>query len=192
MTFEENTNSQARSMKMRGRNLILSIVVGGSIAACVLLSQAQPVIAQGDDGVVSLVRLTPQQYQRSIRDIFGDSVEVKDNKVAPGFRDEGLLALGTRKLTIGSAEMEQFEKLAQDIARQVVEPARRATVLPCKPRSEQAADVNCAGPFLKKVGLLLFRRPLSEPELQGYVRTHEAAAAKLYMEIGRASCRERV
>lgn len=179
MSFDKHTHSQARFMKMRGRNLILSMVLGGCIAAGVLLSQAQPAIAQGDDGVVSLVRLTPQQYQRSIRDIFGDSIEVKDNKVAPGFRDEGLLALGTRKLTIGSAEMEQYEKLAQDIARQVVEPGRRATLLPCKPRSEQAADASCAGPFLRKVGLFLFRRPLSGPELQIYVRTHEAAAAKL-------------
>ncbi|HWK52481.1 MAG TPA: DUF1595 domain-containing protein, partial [Steroidobacter sp.] len=164
---------------MRSRNLLRSVVLGGAIGACALLSQAEPVDVSAEQGMVSLVRLTPQQYARSVRDLFGDSIEVKDNKVAPGFRDEGLLALGTRKLTIGSAEMEQYEKLAQDIARQVVDPDRRATVLPCKPKSETAADVSCAGPFLKQVGMYLFRRPLTESELQMYIATHQAGAEKL-------------
>lgn len=171
--------SEAGFKKMRSRNLLRSVVLGGAIGACALLSQAEPVDVSAEQGMVSLVRLTPQQYARSVRDLFGDSIEVKDNKVAPGFRDEGLLALGTRKLTIGSAEMEQYEKLAQDIARQVVDPDRRATVLPCKPKSETAADVSCAGPFLKQVGMYLFRRPLTESELQMYIATHQAGAEKL-------------
>ena len=71
---------------------------------------------------MNLVRLTPEQYQRTIHDIFGANMQVDDNKVDPGFRDEGLLALGNRKLTLGSAELERDETLAQEIAAQVVDP----------------------------------------------------------------------
>ena len=125
------------------------------------------------------MRLTPTQYERSIRDIFGSSIQIDVNRAAPGFRDEGLLALGTRRLTITSAEMQQYEKLAQDVATQVVQPNRRATLLGCKPVSEQVSDEKCAATFLQKVGLYLFRRPLTADELQTFVATHTQAAQRL-------------
>jgi hypothetical protein len=136
-------------------------------------------IADEPGGSLYLVRLTPAQYERSIRDIFGASIAIDVNKAAPGFRDEGLLALGTRRLTITSAEMQQYEKLAQDVATQVVQPNRRATLLGCKPASEQAADDKCAAAFLQKVGLYLFRRPLTADELRTFVSTHSQAAQQL-------------
>src|SRR5579872_4044558 len=74
---------------------------------------------------MTLVRLTPEQYQHSIHDIFGTSIRVDQNKVEPGFRDDGLLALGNRKLTVGSAELERDETLAQAIAAQVVDAKHR-------------------------------------------------------------------
>lgn len=158
-----------------------AVLAGISICAWAPLSLAEPVpAADAAQTSLSFVRLTPDQYQRSIQDIFGSNIRVKDNKVSPGFRDEGLLALGTRKLTIGSAEMEQYEELAQDIAAQVVDPGRRAMLVSCKPKSEQAPDDGCAAGFLKKVGLFLFRRPLSEAELQMYVATQSDAATKLH------------
>ncbi len=55
---------------------------------------------------VSFVRLTPAQYQRAIHDIFGRSVEVDDRGVDSGVRENGLLALGARKLTLTAATLE--------------------------------------------------------------------------------------
>jgi len=126
-----------------------------------------------------LVRLTPVQYQRTIRDVFGPSIQIVDNKVQPGFRDEGLLAVGERKLTISSAELEQYQKTAQSIAAQVVDARRRDTLVNCAPKSEGAPDSECAAHFLSRVGLLLMRRPLSEGEVQAFVATHIATAEKL-------------
>jgi hypothetical protein len=83
------------------------------LAAAALAALLPWAAAQAD---MTLIRLTPEQYLRSIHDIFGLSVHVDENKVEPGFRDEGLLAIGDRKLTVGSAELERYETLAQQIA----------------------------------------------------------------------------
>jgi len=113
----------------------------------------------------NFVRLTPEQYQRSVHDIFGASIRVGDNKVEPGFRTEGLLALGNSKLTVGSSEFAGDEAGARDLADQIVDPRHRAMLVGCAPKSEEAPDDACARQFITRLGLLLFRRPLSsEPD----------------------------
>ena len=153
------------------------------VLACSLSAASLAQTVAADSGIAPrplyLVRLTASQYERSLKDIFGSSIAIAGNKVAPGFRDDGLLAIGARRLTITSAEMQQYEKLAQEMAAQVVDPARRATLLGCKPGSESGPDDLCAAAFLKKVGMFLFRRPLTGEELQSYVATQSAAARQL-------------
>jgi hypothetical protein len=127
----------------------------------------------------ALVRITPEEYRRTIRDAFGPAVRVDENKVQPGFRDEGLLAVGERKLTITSAELERYERLSQDIAAQVVEPRRRDILVQCKPKSEQQSDDACAGQFLKRAGMLLLRRPLTDAELTHFVKIQNTSATQL-------------
>src|SRR5690606_14806389 len=105
-------DTSARTGRGRATMLALGCALGLGVVASISGAAAPPV-EQGT--LVSLVRLTPEQYRHSIHDLFGRGVQVRENNVAPGFRDEGLLALGNRKLTITSAEMEQYEKLAQDI-----------------------------------------------------------------------------
>jgi Protein of unknown function (DUF1592)/Protein of unknown function (DUF1588)/Protein of unknown function (DUF1595)/Protein of unknown function (DUF1587) len=145
----------------------------GAIAGCFATSTQ----AWADS---TYVRLTPDQYRHAIHDIFGASIHIDDNFVEPGFRDEGLLALGTRKLTLTSAGAERYEALAQQVAAQVVEERRRATLVPCKPQSEANPDDRCAGAFIDKVGLFLFRRPLTKTELKSFVTTQNDAAQKLH------------
>ncbi len=128
----------------------------------------------------SLVRLTPEQYERSIHDIFGADISIDANKVDPGFRDDGLLALGNRRLTLSAAALERDDTLAQQIALQVADPHRRATLIGCSPSSDQAPDDACTARFVERVGLPLFRRPLSAEEIQGYVATQHRAAEQLH------------
>ena len=120
---------------------------------------------------VNVVRLTPEQYQRSIHDIFGPNIQVGDNKVDPGVREEGLVALGNRKLTVGSSELERDEALAQQIATQVMDVRHRATLLACQPTSAQGPDDACASVFIARAGRLLFRRALRVDEIQRYATT---------------------
>ena len=128
----------------------------------------------------SLVRLTPEQYERSIHDVFGADINIDANKVDPGFRDDGLLAVGNRRLTLSAAALERDDTLAQQIAGEVADPHRRATLVGCSPSSEQSSDDACTARFVSRVGLPLFRRPLSNEEVQGYVSTAHRAAEQLH------------
>ena len=89
---------------------------------------------------LTFVRLTGEQYRNSIRDIFGESIEVRGDAVSAGVREAGLTALGDRRLTLSSSEVESFEVLALDIASQVLEPSRRTTLIPCEPDNQNSVD----------------------------------------------------
>jgi hypothetical protein len=128
----------------------------------------------------NLVRLTPEQFERSIHDIFGSDIRIEANDVDPGFRDDGLLAIGDRKLTLSATALERDATLTRNIAAQVSDPRRRAMLIGCQPRSEHAADDACAERFIVRLGLALFRRPLSSGEIKGYVATQHQAAEQLH------------
>ncbi len=128
---------------------------------------------------MTFVRITPEQYQRTIHDVFGRTIKVDADIVETGFRDQGLLAIGARKLTLTSAGLESYEALAQQIAAQVVEPQRVATLIQCKPKKSDGADDSCAAQFIEQAGLYLFSRPLSQSELKMYVETSHDSAETL-------------
>ena len=131
------------------------------------------------DEQITFVRLTPSQYRNSIQDIFGESIQVRGNAVSTGEREAGLMAVGGRKLTLSAAEVESYEVLALDIANQILQPSRRDTLLSCRPQNEFAADSLCAEQFISKVGLHLFRRPLSENEIGSYSAMAASATESL-------------
>ena len=128
---------------------------------------------------ITLVRLTPSQYQRSIHDIFGESIQVDDGVVDPGVREDGLLALGARKLTLSAAALERYEALAQQVAAQVTDAKHRTTLIPCVPNRDTAPDDACATEFVSRVGLFLFRRPPSDGDVRSYVAMANSTAQTL-------------
>jgi len=132
-----------------------------------------------NDEQISFVRLTSDQYRNAIQDIFGETVQVRGNAASSGVREAGLMSVGGRKLTLSAAEVESYEILALDIARQVLSPRRRNTLMPCSPQSENAADSGCAEQFISAVGLHLFRRPLADAEIAGYTEMARSATASL-------------
>ena len=133
-----------------------------------------------DDERITFVRLTAEQYRNSIRDIFGDSIEITGNAIAAGVREAGLMAVGGRRLTLSSSEVESYEVLALDVASQVMSPSRRNTLIPCRPENENVFDGDCAREFISTVGFHLFRRPLSDYEIGSY----SAMASKATESLG--------
>jgi hypothetical protein len=120
-----------------------------------------------DRYVVSLRRLTEQEYRNSIADIFGKEIEVRGS-FEPTKRSNGLEAISTALLSVTPVGFESFNKMADDIAAQVTAEKYRAK-LPCTPKDPKTADDACAGKILSHYGLLLFRRPLNEAELDNRV-----------------------
>jgi hypothetical protein len=137
---------------------VLLAICGGAVAVA-----APPY----DSHVVSLRRLTEQEYRNSIADIFGKEIEVRGS-FEPTKRSNGLAAVSTAFLSVTPAGFESFSKMANDIAAQVTAEKYRAK-LPCAPQNTKAHDDACASKVLGHYGLLLFRRPLTGAELDNRV-----------------------
>ncbi len=113
--------------------------------------------------VVSLRRLTEQEYRNSIADIFGKEIEVRGT-FEPMIRANGLSAISSGTLSVTSVGFESFNKMANDIATQLTAEKYRPK-LPCAPNEPKSPDDACASKILSHYGLLLFRRPLTPAEL---------------------------
>src|SRR5204863_9951211 len=106
-------------------------------------------------------------YRNSIADIFGKEIEVRGT-FEPTIRSNGLAAASTASLSVTPVGFESFNKMASDIAAQVTAEKYRAK-LPCAPQDPKAHDDACAGKILRHYGRLLFRRPLTDAELDNRV-----------------------
>lgn len=108
-----------------------------------------------------LRRLTTAQYHNIIKDVFGEEL-VLPTRLEPDVVSEGLIALGSSRSSISPRGVEQYEEAAMQIATQVTEPGpMRERLIECD------AGGPCAREVLGRVGRLLWRRTLSEDELEG-------------------------
>jgi hypothetical protein len=142
------------------------------LAAC---SPSEPE-SQGTEPRVRLV--TSDQYLNSLRYILGSGIELKV-EFPPFERTEGLLGNSAATAGISSSLLEQVQSAAAIVARQVVGPAHRNFLIPCKPAAEDSADNACAAEFLSKTGRLLYRRPLTDIELAVFVKSAALGANRL-------------
>ena len=115
-------------------------------------------------------RLTEAQYRNTIADIFGADIKVA-GRFEPIMRPRrGMMATGAALAAISPAGFEEYEKIARTVAAQAVDESHRATLLPCAPASDKAADDACAAQFYRQVGHMLFRRPLRDDEVNDLVK----------------------
>jgi hypothetical protein len=126
----------------------------------------------------SFLRINPSQYTQIISDIFGPVVF--NASFEPDVRDDGLLAVGSRRVSISSAGFEQYDAAARTIAAQVFDKDHRALFVPCSPKVPSGADDECARIFIEKVGRLLYRRPLNDDEINSEVAAAAYGATTLH------------
>ncbi len=153
----------------------------GVAVAWTLLSPASDSSAHDEAfsaGSAVVRRLQPTQYQIIISDVFGSDVVASGN-FEPPVRQDGLLALGAASASITATGFKQYDAMAQSIAKQVTDERHRAALIPCAPATPKMRDDKCAATFLDSVGLLLFRRPLTPAQLDGYVKVAGESADKL-------------
>ena len=148
-------------------------------AASVLLAGCASKEEPANPGTPPRVRIiTTQQYLNTVGNVFGSSVSM-DMKFPPLRRTDGLLSNGAALAGVTSGKIETFQRAASSIAAQVVAPERRNYLIPCTPKSETAADADCAQEFFAQTGRLLHRRTLSDEELTKYVTAANQAATQL-------------
>jgi len=132
---------------------------------------------QGAAGDAVVRRINQAQYRQIVADVFGPTIKV-GGRFEPEMRRDGLLAVGSGAVSVTASGFEEYDRIARNVATQVVGEQHRATLIPCKPKSAAEPDDACAKQFLGDVGRLLYRRPLSEQELQSRVGVANAAAAQ--------------
>jgi len=123
-------------------------------------------------------RLTPLQYERIVRDIFGGDIAIR-GRFEPIPRVAGLLEVGAGEVGLTSGGFRQYYSMAQGVAAQALDEAHRDVLVPCKPANATGADPACAQQFVTKVGELLYRRPLFADEMKKQLDIANDGAANL-------------
>jgi hypothetical protein len=145
-------------------------VLFGLLAACRVEPPSEP-------GPIAMRRLTEAQYRNSIADLFGDGIAVTGPfELDP--RNDGLTSVGSTWATVSATGFEHYERIARQVAAQVLDGPNRAAVLPCQPPREDASDDPCATRFVSEIGRRLFRRSLTAEEVELRVALAGAAATE--------------
>jgi hypothetical protein len=159
------------SISRPAQTLLLTALLLAALTGC----ESEPQVPGFEP---SMRMLTEAQYRNVIRDLFGAHIVVASN-FNPISRSDGLIAIGAANSTVSASSFAKYEKLAHAIATQVLNEANHASYVPCEPPAGAVTDDACARDFLGPVGRALFRRPLSDPELEQTVDLASAAAQEL-------------
>ncbi|MCB9681977.1 MAG: DUF1592 domain-containing protein [Alphaproteobacteria bacterium] len=119
-----------------------------------------------------LRRLTQSQVEHAVRDLFGADVYVPADLDA-ALRVDGLEAIGTARIAVSPRGVERYEAAAFAVARQALDATHRAAIVPCSPAA--ADDAGCAAQVIRTVGRRVWRRPLTDAEVDGLVAVAVAA-----------------
>jgi hypothetical protein len=114
----------------------------------------------------SLRRLTTAQYSNSIRSVFGESI-LLPSILEPDIPTEGLFSVGAAITAISPVGVERYEDAAYMISEQVMSESVREDIIYCTPLNN--ADAECAQEWIESIGLQIYRRPLTEEEINALV-----------------------
>jgi hypothetical protein len=141
---------------------ILTGVVGVASPAS---AQAPAAVATAAPGIIAARRVTESQYRNTIADIFGADIQV-NGRFEPEQREHLLLAIGGSALSISAAGFDQYFAIAKSVSDQVLDDKHRAQFLTCQLANPQGVDDGCTSAFVRTFGGKLFRRPLTDAEIE--------------------------
>jgi hypothetical protein len=161
-----------------GDNKRIRRVARGAVVAVLFLAGCGEAEPETPGTPAAMRRLTQAQYKNVIADVFGPDIRVS-GRLDPDVRKDGLFEIGATEATFTPGSLEQYDQLARGIAAEVLDERRRATMMPCEPKTEAAPDPACAREFLALTGRLLFRRPMTEDEIADRVALAGRSAEKM-------------
>jgi Protein of unknown function (DUF1592)/Protein of unknown function (DUF1588)/Protein of unknown function (DUF1587)/Protein of unknown function (DUF1595)/Protein of unknown function (DUF1585) len=133
------------------------------------LSRAQKLIEQANQWSLqplSVRRLTHSQYNNTVRDLLGDN-----SQPANRFPKEDFIHGFKNQLegqSISPLQAEAYSEAAERLARSAFRGGDPLGLMPRKPSG--ATDSDAAQSFIRQFGLRSFRRPLSNEEIEKYLR----------------------
>ncbi len=153
------------------KSLVLPVIGIGVIATAVLAIPSTREMIFGGGGFEGelpppqMRRLTEAQYRNTISDVFSEDVTVV-GRFEPEVRMDGLGAIGASQASISASGYEQYYGIAGSIADQVVSDGNWDTFMPCSPAVSDEFDLQCATQIVAHFGEMLFRRQLSEEDVE--------------------------
>jgi hypothetical protein len=136
---------------------------GADLAAGLRYKQEEAA-GHGIAPTVVLRRLTHNQYNRSVRDLLGDTTNPASNfppeDFVNGFKNQ------YQALSMSPLLAESYSLAAEKLAANAFRRGDSRGLIPCKPASEK--DAACAAKFIETFGRKAFRRPLEPQEAARY------------------------
>ena len=123
-------------------------------------------------------RITEAQYRNTIADVFSPDISVV-GRFEPDVRLEGLAAVGSTSASISSSGYEQYYALAGRIADQVVSEENWQAFMPCGPADPATFDEACTQEIVGLYGEKLFRRQMTEADIDDWTAVTAAAHEEL-------------
>lgn len=121
-----------------------------------------------------LRRLTADEVSVSVRAVFGlDEAAWSGPALPPDPAAGSGYTNDADRLRVTEAFAVALEATAQDVATAVREPGRLAAVLPCS----GTGGVDCARTFITTQGAALYRRPLTQDEVERYLELYDEVVA---------------
>ncbi|MEM5516216.1 DUF1800 family protein [Henriciella sp. AS95] len=158
---------------------VLAIGAGAYFAAPLVLSGGTSMGADGFDAPPpQMRRMTGQQYHNTIVDVFSPEIAVV-GRFEPDVRIDGLAAVGSSVASISSSGYEQYYALAGRVAEQVVSEDHWSGLMTCDTASADVFDEACATQIVEVYGEKLFRRELSDRDVEDWTAVTKAAFDKL-------------
>ncbi len=152
-------------------------------------TSADPVVC--GDGVVHpgrapLRRLTRFEYNRTVRDLLGDTTDpafsLPSEDVGNGFGNDA------DTLSVSSLLAEQWSTVAEGIAqRATATPEALAKLAPCARDVTTESEGACAGTIVDKLAPLAYRRPLAAGEAEELLALYKAGRTDATFAVGIAT-----
>jgi hypothetical protein len=124
-------------------------------------------------GGIKLRLLTQAEYRASLRSLFGDVTAVLDlpQDTALG----GFISIGAAQITLPPVAIDKYEAASRAVVAEVFgDMARWQALVGCQPQAD-LSDA-CVETFVRVFGERAFRRDLSEPEFQRWIKVARDAA----------------
>lgn len=124
-----------------------------------------------------LRRLTVPQYQNSLVELFGDTIE-RPTELEVDTVLHGFASIGAAQVALSPRATELLEGAALKVAQQALtDPARRMGLVGCAPAG--GPGDTCVRAFLRRFGRKAWRRPLADGELERYAGVADLGAREL-------------
>lgn len=122
-------------------------------------------------------RLTESEYRSTVDDVLGVGFLVPE-VLPPDATTNGWTSIAMSSITVSPSAVDQYEVAAFQIAEAVIgTPTRRNAIVGCD--ADDVANMACMRNMVEDLGSKLWRRPMSEAEIDVYAQAGFAAAQTL-------------